>query len=326
MDDKFLYEARRDPRPEFAEALRMKLQSQGAAEEAAEPHGFRWFPTLAAAAAVACVVALITIPSVRASAQAFLDLFRVRNFAAVSVDPERLAKLNDGSIDVKGLLSDRVETLQEPGPEQTFDTPEAAGAAAGLRLLVPSDLPEGFQRTSVAMRGPGAARLTVDAARLREVVDALGLRDVTIPPNLDGAKVEVRMPAAIRILYRNDKREVVFLQARSPEMSLPSGLDIAQLGEIGLRIAGLEPAEARRFARSIDWHSTLLVPVPSNASAFNEVEVHGRKGLLITTTGTTQADGKRSGSVLMWSEGDQVYALCGNLNRVELVQMANSVR
>jgi hypothetical protein len=331
MDDRFLKAARQDPRPEFAEGLRDRLARQSAAESesaAERTTGFRWAPALAASVVVLVSASLILFPSVRASAQAFLDLFRVRNFAAVSIDPERLKQLDSASLDMKGLLSDHIETIQEPGPLQVFTSPEAAGSAAGFMARVPRDVPAGFTSDTVAVKGAGAARLTVDAAKLREIVSTLGIQDVVIPPGIDGAKVELRMPASVQMEYRNGERRLMFLQAHSPEVSLPPGIDLAQLGEVGLRIAGMEAAEAKRFARSIDWHSTMLIPVPSDATEFSEVEVRGNKALLINTTG--QGAGptghKRSGSMVMWAEGGMVYALCGNLNRIELVSMANSVQ
>ena len=64
---------------------------------------------------------------------------------------------------------------------------------------------------------------------------------------------------------------------------MPTGLDLARVGEIGLRIAGLSPSEAHRFAQSVDWHGTLVVPVPADVSSFSEVSVHGHKGLLVET-------------------------------------------
>jgi hypothetical protein len=329
MDDRFLKDARRAPRPEFAEALRARLNRQDAAERDGEPRRrFAWAPALAGAVVVAVAVSLIAFPSVRASAEAFLDLFRVRNFAAVSIDPERLKQLDNGTIDLKGLLSDKVETLEEPGPERIVGSPEEASTAAGISVRVPSEVPRGFTRDTIAVKGPGAARLTVNGAKLRDILDALDIRDVTVPAGLDGARIELRMPAAVGMRYQDGARTVRFLQAHSPEMTLPPGVDLAQLGEVGLRIAGLDPAEAKRFARSIDWHSTLLVPVPSDASSFNEVSVRGNKGLLVTTSGEKTGTGafRRGASVLMWAEGDMVYAICGSLNRVDIVQMANSVQ
>ena len=118
----------------------------------------------------------------------------------------------------------------------------------------------------------------------------------------------------------------MLLQARSPEITLPAGWNLAQLGEIGLRILGLDPGDAKRIAKATDWRSTLLVPVPMNATSFRQVTVNGQSGLLIMTTGEPAADGKRrERTILMWSTGDRVFFLQGNLDGKELIRMAESV-
>jgi hypothetical protein len=90
MDDRFLYEARRDPGREFATRLRARL---GREERTVRVGGVRLAPALAAATVVGLVASLFVFPSVRASAQAMLDLFRVRNFAPVTFDADRFEKL-----------------------------------------------------------------------------------------------------------------------------------------------------------------------------------------------------------------------------------------
>jgi len=131
--------------------------------------------------------------------------------------------------------------------------------------------------------------------------------------------------------YHHEDAEVIFLQAPSPEMTLPRGVDLARLGGIALRIAGLSRQDAQRFAQSVDWHSTLLVPIPATASSYRQVEVHGQKGLLVSTdaSGNHAARGRwrHAGSQLMWAEGGRVYALLSaSVNDVDLVRMANSVQ
>jgi hypothetical protein len=330
MDERFLQDARRDPKPEFAERLHESLKAQGAARPSWRPawSGFRLAPVVSVAVTVVAMVLLFTLPSVRASAQAFLDLFRVRNFAAVPVDEARIQQLQGGNIDVKGLLGDHVETLKEPGKPTLYSDPAAAGAAAGFAARVPATLPYGLTADTIAVTGEGEARVTVVTAKLREVLTTLGINDVTIPDQLDGAKVTVKMPHAVMIHYRSDTRRVGLIQAHSPEVQLPQGLDLARLGEIGLRVVGLGASDAHRFAQSIDWHSTVLVPVPANVSSFREVSVHGVKGLLITTSREIKSGEHRHrpGTLLMWSEGDMVYALQGNIDDLSLMQMANSMR
>jgi len=322
MDDRFLNDLRREPRPEFASRLRDRLRTHEAV--GGRP---RWAPALAGGLAVAAMVVAFTLPSVRASAQAFLDLFRVRNFAAVPVDAERIRALEEKDIDIRKLLADRVETVKEPNPPREYPSVDAAGAAAGLDVREPAELPKGFAFEKVEVRGDGAARVTIDAERLRSVLETLDLRDVRVPDGIDGRVVEVRVPPiVVQSFKRGEKGRVELIQARSPEVSLPAGIDLAQLGEIGLRIVGLSADEARRFSRTIDWGSTLLVPVPSKAGSFVEVEVRGTRGLLVTKNRHEGPASGREGSVLLWSEGDRVYGICGNLESVNLIQMANSLR
>jgi len=311
--------------------LRERLRrSEDAAPAKRSPLPWRLNPALGALAAVIAVVLLFTIPSVRASAQAFLDLFRVRNFAVVQVDQARLDRIRElhtqAGRDPGMILFDDVEKVKDPGEPRVFTDPVAAGQAAGFQALVPATIPGGMRADTILVQGETEARMTVNGAKLRSLLTSLGIDDVTVPPQLDGTRVTAHMSPALCVRYRGDRSQAALIQARSPEVSLPQGLDLPQIGEIGLRIVGLSAAEAHRFAQSIDWHTTLLVPVPTNASSFREVSVRGHKGLLVSTTGEGNIHHPRRGSVLLWSEGDMVYALSGTLDEMNLMQMANSLR
>ncbi|HVP40263.1 MAG TPA: hypothetical protein VMS93_13885 [Candidatus Saccharimonadales bacterium] len=331
MSEDFMSKLRRDPPPELEAGLRERLRRQGPAGEGAGAllRRARFYrPALAVAAAAAIVVAFVLSPALRASAQAFLDLFRVRNFAAITVDSGRLEQLNHTQLDVKSLLGDQVQELEKPGPPQVVPDAGAASAVAGFAVRTPVTLPTGLMPDTLLVRGRAVARVTVDARKLRQALEALGVSDVRLPDRLDGAQATVRVPPAVVIRYRQGKQVAVLMQAPSPVVELPPGLDLRQLGEIGLRVLGLSPEEAHRFAGTIDWRSTVLIPVPSNASSFREVDVHGQRGLLVTTTGapTGTETGGRRGAVVMWSEGDRVYALAGNIASEDLLLMAGSLR
>jgi len=328
-DDRFLEKLRRDPDPKFARELRDALRAD---ERPAPARAFRLAPALSAAAAAAVVASLFLFPSVRVSAEALLDLFRVRNFAPVRVDSERMELLHSKDLGLETMLSKNVEKLEEPGPPVQVASPQAAATQAGMSVAVPSLLPRGLALDSVCVGGEAAARLTVDAARLRSVLETLDIRDLDVPGSLDGARVEVRTHPVVVQRYAHEKWVASLVQARSPEVALPAGVDLAQLGEMGLRILGVDPAQARRLARSLDWHTTLLVPVPSNATEFRSVQVRGHNGLLITTAGSEKgATGERGrtdrpGVIVMWSDGDRVYGLMGNLPSMEMMEIAESVQ
>jgi hypothetical protein len=325
MDDRKLQEFRREPDPQFARELRERLR------QSERP---RRFPravlrAAAAACALAVLVALFAISSVRVSAQALLDLFRVRRFAAVQFDKSRLEKLESLDKDRGLLVFDRKETIRDAGPPRLVMSREAAAPEAGFQVSAPSYFPDSLKADSVLVEGEEALRFSVNEAKLRSLLDRLDVKDVTIPKGLDGRWVEVKKPPVVIQKFRSAKRRAILVQARSPEVSVPSGWDVEQLAEIGLRVLGLDPGEAKRIARSTDWRTTLLVPVPLNVATFRTVTVHGSSGLLITTTGEGEPapDGtpRRRGAMVMWTEGDRVFCLRGDLSAQDLLQMAESV-
>src|SRR6476620_4165323 len=116
MDDQFMLSAWRRPRPDFVRQVRERLDQQDL--EMAVIHRPR--PVLRAAAYAATVllaVGAFAFPSVRAGAAAFLDLFRVVNFAPVAVNPQRMKELaSRKDIDLPHLLGDQVQMLKDAGP------------------------------------------------------------------------------------------------------------------------------------------------------------------------------------------------------------------
>jgi hypothetical protein len=205
-------------------------------------------------------------------------------------------------------------------------------------------LPRGLALKHFMVDGPAAGRFTADAGKLRSLLEALDIRDLDVPQNIDGKSVTVRKPPVVVEQFVSENRRATLLQARNPEVELPAGVNLAQLAEIGMRIIGVDRAQARRLAETVDWHSTLLVPVPPNASSFRSVEVNGNPGLIVTTKGAFDAGGsqpapggsggvsdsrpggkQRDCAVVLWSENTRVFALVGDLNDVEMMQMAESV-
>ncbi len=327
MDDRFLHEHRREPRPGFERALRENLREQ--AQEASERRGFRLHPALSGALAVAFVAVLFSVPAVRATASQLLDRFRVQNLTAVPFDParlERLKALADSKGEGPGLLGFETEVLRKPGEPQVHPSPEAAAAASGLIVRTPYDLPRGFSLERVSVSGDAEVRMTANTQELGSMLELLDLRDVRVPSEWHGRSVTLRVPRMVTMQYVNGERRAEFKQAASPEVDLPPGAELAQLGEIALRVLGLDADEARRTASRIDWNSTLLVPVPMDATAFREITIHGQKGLLVESTKARGSGGAKSGGLVLWTEHGRVYALGGNMNAGDLVVMAESVR
>jgi len=163
------------------------------------------------------------------------------------------------------------------------------------------------------------------------VAALLGVENARIPARWDGAVVEVNAPAAVAVRYDRGESHFVLVQSPGPEVALPEGVDLAELGTLGLQMAGMSAEEARLFARRIDWRSTLLVPIPAEGGSFREVDVNGRKGLLVSGRRREETDPDRTShsgrwhSVLLWADDDRVYAAAGPGHGLEILEMAESI-
>ncbi len=327
MDD-FLSQFRQAPRRSFANRLHERI-NQPMNTNRFNPLS-RWTPALAGLSVLVLALLVFNFPPAQAWAQGFLDLFRVRRFAAITVDPARMQQLANANIDFQSMVGNDVQVVTKPETHAVADV-QAASQSAGFHVFAPTTLPAGAQLSQVQVVSEGLVNFKADTSKLQAVLDALQIKDVQIPSKLDGAAISLHRYPIVVMNYSSARDPLNFVQSKSPEVTLPSGVDLAQVGEIGLRIVGMSAADAHAFAQRTDWHTTLLVPVPANAASFREVSVRGTTGLLITTGGTGGAsmrfnDAPRQRSMLLWSEGDMVFSVEGGPAGPELVDFANSLK
>jgi hypothetical protein len=333
--DGWLYALRSDPSPLFKAELGERLRAQDPTPLDAARGGLsgrRRPPTthsewprrvLVVAALVTVVAALISVPVVRASVAQFVSLFRVINVVGVPVNSSRLDRLKTGNLDIGALIGEHVQVVEDPGAPLSVKTLADAAAAANMTIATPEWLPDDTQIIETAVMGERVMRVTADSQRLQQVMDALGINDLAVPAGLDGHVVNVRVPPVVMIRYEHpDGRRTRLFQARTPQVTLPDSIDMRALGEIGLRILGLPPVEAKQFAATIDWHTTLVVPVPPNASSFQQVDIGGREGVLIQH----QPPNQSPTTTIVWSTPERVFAMVSIQHVAEVTAMAASVR
>ncbi|HEY5567701.1 MAG TPA: hypothetical protein VIM81_10705 [Gammaproteobacteria bacterium] len=321
MDDRFLRDLKRQPNPDFAARLRATLHTLPANVVRIAPVADlkRWF---AVAASIAVVGFVFTLPAVQAGAQAFLDLFRVAQFTGVRFDAERLRNLESSGLNLQTMFGD-VEALTTPQEPVSYATAAEAGAAAGVRVRTPAWVPPGYSSTGFVVSSEHAARITASTAGLQALLDALALDDVELPEGLDGQDATVRLPPIVNQTYANGDRMLHVIQSRSPDVSFPAGLDLSKLAYAGLRILGTPQDEAYRMSVTIDWRTTMIVPVPTQAAAYRPINVAGNEGLLIEGFAAGE---QRGHSLLMWSAGGQTFAVTGPINGVELLEVAQTLQ
>jgi hypothetical protein len=315
---------RREPDPEFAERLRARLRQQPMARTRPVRHPL---VKLAAGIAVAAGIGFaLTLPAVRARANSFLALFREVSFVAVPVTPGEAVARTAG-IDIPNLLGDRVQVIEQNAPVAVVSR-DAASAAAGFHAEMPTVLPEGTVLTEIKVSGRNVMRVTADTTRLRQLLDALGLRDVSVPEDLDGETAMITLKPMVMTEFAEGERRAVFMQGPIPEVLMPAGVNLAQLGEIGLRMMGLPAEEARVFAGKVDWTTTLVVPVPPSATRFRQVLVGSSRGVEIEgpiVDPETRVE-RGNWNLLLWSKGGRVYAIRSTMRFNDVLAMANSLQ
>ena len=256
------------------------------------------------------LVIVVSIPGVRAAASDFLGLFRVQKFAPISISAEQIALLAE--IAESGLYPGEIEMFDEPGPAVPVESTDAAEAVAGWKARSPNarDLAD-----QIYVIEGGAGRLTIDVENTRALVETAGADPGLIPDSLEGAVVDVTVFTAVSQSWQDG---IMLNQSPSPLIEYPEEVDTAALGEALLQALGMDSRQARRLARSIDWTSTLLLPIPEGMATFNEVSVDGVDGLAFGSMDGSQ-------SAILWQKDGMVYVLSGG-QVDDLAAVANSMR
>jgi hypothetical protein len=171
-------------------------------------------------------------------------------------------------------------------------------------------------QTSVMTGGTG--HLIVDLAGARAIVEAAGADPSLLPDTLDGARVDVTIHDSVGQLYDNG---IFLLQSPVPDVNYPADINPTLLGEALLQVLGTEPAEAQRIAQSIDWTSTMLLPIPQGFATYREVSVNGVSGVLLEPLDATEE------AAVVWQKDGMIYMMrAGRLGVDELLAHANTVR
>jgi hypothetical protein len=94
------------------------------------------------------------------------------------------------------------------------------------------------------------------------------------------------------------------------------------LAETAFLFLGMPADDAHRMAGSIDWSSTLVIPLPAQAAQAREVSVDGSTGLLIEG-----ADAGDPSIALLWERDGILHFLSGtNVDIRMLLDVADSLK
>lgn len=298
------------------------------------------FPVVRFGTAALLILALVmAFPGTRALAGELLNLFRVQQVTVVSVDFTGLEQLTgDGALgnQFTELISNSVNMTDEPGePVEAADAAQAS-ELAGFDVR----LPQSFTPSQIYVTDDAAFSMTVDRAKAQALLDEAGRGDLVLPESVDGADISVTIPSSVSAAYgtcpkpETDTSEsegerrfypdcVILAQIPSPSVSAPADLDINRLAQIGLEFTGMSAEEAIAFTGTVDWTSTLVVPIPSSAATYEQVTVDGVTGTLIQRP---SREGEPTTFALLWVKDGIIYAVSGRGdNADQALEMANSL-
>jgi hypothetical protein len=281
----------------------------------------RWRPVTVALTVLLTLAVLFSIAPVRNAAADILGLFRVRKFAVIPIDPSQVARLEELAQQAEGLLGEPT-VVREPGEEQMVSDAAQASAAAGFNVRLPSALPSAAGLTSFTVQTGPAMRFEAERAMVETLMQAAGMSSGGLPPG-DKIAASVDVSAIAVAEYSIGRGRLTLIQAPSPAVDVPEGLDIVALSQAGFQLLGIPAEEARRLATTIDWTSTLVIPLPTNMAQAREVNIDGTSGLLVQESG----DEPNPEKMLLWEREGIVYAVNAfGLENATILSIADSLR
>lgn len=303
-------------------------QDKGTQLMKTRPFARQYRPLWSGLAVIAMLLIVLLLPPVRALATDFLGLFRVQRIEVVEVNPDDLPEpFANTAVQVEQLLADNVQ-VERRGEPSDADSAVTASTLAGFPVRLPTAA-TGERRIRVQ---PGAQlTLAIDLPRVRALLRELGHSEIVLPDSLDGEQVIVDIPQAVTTAYGScqdaedgaERSEpcVVLMQLPSPTVTAPPDLDMNQVGAAFLQMMGRNEEDAALFSQQVDWSTTLVVPIPSSYTDYEEVQVDGVPGILIEKL--INEDAPRF--MLLWVREGIVYALMGAQSADEALTIANSL-
>jgi hypothetical protein len=343
----FLSQTGKDPVPAAGRALARFQDRTIIQKENSMFHKLFTNRVLRFGGAVVVIVALVlSIPATRAMASQLLSLFRVQQITVVPIDFSGMQQLSGDSTlgkQVSQLVSSSLTVTKQPGDPVTVSDAAQASQEAGFTVR----LPQGETASRISVQPGGAFAFTVDRAKAQALIDEAGRKDLVLPASIDGANVSVSIPTGVTAAYGacptqqdqasqivETKRSlmngtplpqaadcVLLAEIPSPTVSAPPDVNVEQLAEIALQFSGMTEAQAAEFAKTVDWTSSLVVPIPKNAATVETVQVDGVTGTLIQRPADDAPQ-----FALLWVKNGVIYMIGGlGSDTQKAIQMAASL-
>lgn len=237
-----------------------------------------------AAAIIAALTLVFSIPSVQVMANNFLQVFRVQQVETLTLTAQDIhsiqASLTNGndSLDIEQF--GKVEAV---GEREVTKVSEAELADLDFDPLLPAEAAVEMEREDVP-----DVRMTLDVDGVNDFMKSLGGQDM-LPEELDNQTFAMVIPEQLVIYYDHGS----IMQGPSPELQVPAGVDVNQVASVMIDLP-IWPESVRMQLKAVnDWTNTLLIPDTDGQA--RKISINGQQGVLVSEHDTCW---------LIWKQGD----------------------
>ncbi|MGE5328504.1 MAG: DUF4367 domain-containing protein [Deltaproteobacteria bacterium] len=275
---------------------------------------------LATACSAAIVVSCISIQPVRAAISNVLSVFRVESIQSVNITLKDLDQIRDKLNNLNSDVSmDKFGRISRHGGElKEISFEEALKLSGNSSKLLPAEL--SAYTPKITTVEPANIEFNLKVKNINSVLKSIGTQKL-LPENIEDKTFYIRFPQQLSFNYKINNKFVDIIQMKSPEIEVPEGVSEDEIYECLINLPIL-PDNIKNQLKSInDWKSTLYIPVLKEKS--EEVDINGCKGYLSSDINNHT---EKSTSYLIWYNNGIIYGMVGDMDKAELLKIANSIK
>ena len=282
--------------------------------QSAAPRAGRVRATLRRPVVATVAVAMVVTGAGAAAANDWLQIFRTKEIAPVSLSTADLNALPD--------LREYGEVAVDGDPD-LHPVPDALTAATETGLDVPdvTTLPRGVNGDPIYQAGAEVAiTFTFSADRAAQAAAEAGKALPPPPPGLDGSRVRlVAGPGVAAVWSKSGVPVLVVGRAVAPRAFSSSDVPFETFRDYLLSFPGLPENVAAPLRTFNTDGSTLPLPVPADHVTTSSAQVNGEPATVLATR-------DRSMAAVMWVKDGVVTVVAGALEADEVLSVARSLR
>lgn len=282
-------------------------------ERAAAPRAGRFRAALRRPVVAAVAVAVVLAGAGTAAANDWLQIFRTKQIAPLSLSTADLVALPD--LRAYGDLA----VSDDPN---VHDVPDAAAAATESGLDVPevTTLPDGIAGEPMYQVGDQvSATFTFSAKRAAQTAAEAGTTLPPPPAGLDGSRVKLVAGPGVAQVWSSGTGVPALIVGRAVAPSAySSGVAFETVRDYLLSLPGLPERVATQLRAFTQEDATLPLPVPGDHFSSWSAQVNGVPATVLEARDRTMA-------ALVWVDDDMLTVVAGSLDADEVLSIAGGL-